>query len=398
MISDTYRWQCITPEAGHYTFGYYDRCAWDPQMRYHLALRIPQQRRLPEPGETATVGLIDMRNGFAFRPVAETRAWCHQQGSMTLFLKRRPDLFAFNDFEEAAGRCRPVTRVYDINGKLAATWPFNTYCHSPDGRWGASIDFSRITRRGYSYADAVPDPAVLRPRDDGVWLVDLEKGTRSLIVTYDDLIAKHPCPWEIEGRFLWLNHLIFNCDATRLMVLLRYYVQANQTWRTYMYTMRLDGSDLICSLPDFYWMSRFGGISHQIWGRTPREILIDPNWTGNGSDVVVYQEDRWPLQAERLSAGQLEAAHLVFSPNGEWIASHTYPNKGPHAFFALIRASDGAIFSMGTFRHQVPECTGDMRCDLHPRWSPDGAKITLDSIDSGERKIYMLDLEENRPG
>ena len=55
-------WINLTPEDGHFHFGYYDRCPFDTTGRLHLALRIPQQERLPEPGETATVGYIDVEN------------------------------------------------------------------------------------------------------------------------------------------------------------------------------------------------------------------------------------------------------------------------------------------------------------------------------------------------
>jgi len=397
MISDKYHWECITPESGHFMFGYYDRCPWDVKMRYHLALRIPQHERLPRPGETATVGIIDANEGFQFIPIADTRAWCHQQGSMTLFFKHDPDLFCFNDFEDEEGGLKPVTRIYHVEKGLQESLPFHTYCHSADGRWSASIDFSRITRRGYSYADAIPEGDVCRPDNDGVWIVDIEKGTRSLIATYDDLIAQHPNPWELEGCFLWLNHLIFNCDSSRLMVLLRYRMDGSSWWKTFMYTMRLDGSDLVCSLPDCYWMTRCGGISHQVWGRTPREILIDPGWSGKKGECVVFQEGRSLPQAQRISEGIGADLHMVFSPDGKWIAGHTDISHEGLQQVVLIRVSDGKAFTMGTFRHLLGECKGDTRCDLHVRWSPDGNKITLDSIDSGERKIYMLDLEKNFP-
>ena len=46
-------WVNLTPEPGNFLFGYYDRCPWDAAGRRHLALRIPQQERLPDPGATA---------------------------------------------------------------------------------------------------------------------------------------------------------------------------------------------------------------------------------------------------------------------------------------------------------------------------------------------------------
>ena len=49
--------------------------------------------------------------------------------------------------------------------------------------------------------------------------------------------------------------------------------------------------------------------------------------------------------------------------------------------------------TLGTFRHETaPGSSGDVRCDLHPRWSPDGKIVTVDSIHDGRRAIYQLDL------
>ncbi|MGC9467129.1 MAG: hypothetical protein ACP5HS_00930 [Anaerolineae bacterium] len=59
--SSKFDWINLSPEPGSFTFGYCDRCPWYPTSRYHLALRIPQQSRLPKPGESAEVGHIHLR-------------------------------------------------------------------------------------------------------------------------------------------------------------------------------------------------------------------------------------------------------------------------------------------------------------------------------------------------
>lgn len=49
--------------------------------------------------------------------------------------------------------------------------------------------------------------------------------------------------------------------------------------------------------------------------------------------------------------------------------------------------------TLGTFRHRQPESApDDVRCDLHPRWSPDGRVVTVDSIHDGCRGIWLLKL------
>ncbi|MBN1247218.1 MAG: hypothetical protein JXC32_06140, partial [Anaerolineae bacterium] len=336
-----------------------------------------------------------------FHKVAETLAWCHQQGAMSLWLKHRPRTFIYNDFVETADGWRPIARIYDLDHGAAGDYEVPIYALSPDGRWGVSLNFGRIPRRGYAYALA-PLPASDPAPDlegDGLFLVDMYSGATRLIASYRELIAHHPWPYDLEGVYMWLNHAIFNSDGSRVMVLFRYApeMQPARPWRTYIYTMAVGpdvepGSDLRCSLSDIYW--RNGAISHQIWGRTPGEILVDADWGDRGHEYVVFDETHHPFQAHRISRGMGPAGHLNFSPDGRWMAADTYPDAGGVQRLALVDAASGQITELGHFRHQTPGARGDVRCDLHPRWSADGRFLTIDTIHEGPRKIYMLDMEE----
>ena len=90
---------------------------------------------------------------------------------------------------------------------------------------------------------------------------------------------------------------------------------------------------------------------------------------------------------------------MVFSPDGRTIAADGYPTPSPDGVnrqvLCLIDVESGKVTEIGKFRHQLPAgTTVDVRCDIHPRWSHDGKTITVDSIDSGKRAIYMLDVTE----
>ena len=95
-ISTRYNWKKLTPDDGHYFFGYYDRNPWNTEKTLHLAMKVPQITRLPERGETAEIGLVDKFGNYT--PVTTTRTWCHQQGCMELFLPHRPGCFCYNDY------------------------------------------------------------------------------------------------------------------------------------------------------------------------------------------------------------------------------------------------------------------------------------------------------------
>ncbi len=388
-IHPKYDWKRLTPADGsHYFFGYYDRCPWNHDQTLHLVLKVAQATRLPVPGETAEVGVVD--RGGHYQGLAETRAWCHQQGSMTLWLPHRPGCFIFNDYD--VERRQLLARIYDLHRGLVGAYDRPVYAMSPDGRWGVSLNFGRIPRRGYSYAEASLSRDEHPDYDaEGLFLIDMHSGASRLLVSYRQMMALHPVPYELDDVYVWLNHAIFNCDSSRILWLFRHcHNPLAPAWKTHMFTVGVDGAELLCPLPHFYWN---GMISHQIWGRTPREVLIDARWRTTNADYVVFDERQLPLRATLISKGMGPFGHTIFSPDGTWLLADTYSDENSNQHLALVNPADGSLEEIGLFRHYQPQgYCGDARCDLHPRWSRDGRTITVDSIHNYERGIYMLEL------
>ena len=48
---------------------------------------------------------------------------------------------------------------------------------------------------------------------------------------------------------------------------------------------------------------------------------------------------------------------------------------------------------LGRFLSPLP-FRGEIRCDLHPRWSRDGRQVCFDSVHEGTRQIYVMDVSE----
>ncbi len=109
-ISQTFHWKKLTPDGQHFFFGYYDRNPWDNDIKHHLVLHIPQIERLPERGEKADIGILDVNGNY--QKLTETRTWCHQQGCMELFLRHRPDCFVYNDYDEKSERI--IARIFQL--------------------------------------------------------------------------------------------------------------------------------------------------------------------------------------------------------------------------------------------------------------------------------------------
>ena len=59
----------------------------------------------------------------------------------------------------------------------------------------------------------------------------------------------------------------------------------------------------------------------------------------------------------------------------------------------LFRTADSERFDIGRF-FSPPEITGEIRSDLHPRWSRDGEKVCFDSAHEGTRQMHVADVSE----
>ena len=391
-ISAIYNWQRITPDDGHYFFGYYDRNPWNADQSLHLVLKIDQCERLPQPGEKAEIGAVTPNGNWT--KFTETRAWCHQQGSMQFFHPLRPDSILYNDYDVNTRRLE--ARIFQIGKGETGRYSRSIYTLAPNGQLAASLDIGRIPRRGYSYAD-VPVGNDLHPTDldhDGLFLIDLRTGKEKLLVSYRTMLEQHSYRYCTEGRYIWLNHAIFNCDSTRVLWLLRQAGNQHQVhnWQTFMYTCGIDGTEPVCVLPDVYWSHWM--ISHQIWGRTPHEILVDANWDGTGYHAVVFDESEHPFRAVKLADSHGCAAHMIFSPDGTKLLADSYSGTEGIQTLAMIDVKTGKMEILGRFNHRPEKVDDDdTRCDLHPRWSRDGHYITVDSIHDGKyRGCYLLKI------
>ena len=391
-ISSIYNWQRITPDDGHYFFGYYDRNPWNADQSLHLVLKIDQCERLPLPGEKAEIGAVTTNGNW--RKFTETRAWCHQQGCMELFHPQKPDCILYNDYDVNTHRLE--ARIFQIGKGEIGRYSRSIYTLAPNGQFGVSLDIGRIPRRGYSYAD-VPVGNDLHPADqdhDGLFLIDLKTGKEKLLVSYRTMLEQHSYRYCTEGRYIWLNHAIVNCDSTRVLWLLRQAADQHRVhnWKTFMYTCGIDGKDPVCVLPDVYWSHWM--ITHQIWGRTPHEILVDANWDGTGYHAVVFDESEHPFRAVKLADSHGRGAHMIFSPDGTKLLADSYSGTEGIQTLAMIDVKTGKMEILGRFNHRPEKVDDDdTRCDLHPRWSPDGHYITVDSIhDNKFRGVYLLKI------
>lgn len=86
--------------------------------------------------------------------------------------------------------------------------------------------------------------------------------------------------------------------------------------------------------------------------------------------------------------------HCTYLPGNEWILNDIYPDKDRNQEVYIYNVVTGKKVSLGAF-YSPPEYTGEWRCDTHPRFSPDGCSVTIDSPHGGNgRQLYLIDISE----
>ena len=377
----------VTRGPRHHFFGYYDKCPWDLSGRYLLGCEVGFMDRQPMGEDVLVIGLIDLERGCAWEPICETRAWCWQTGCALQWMPGAVGRqILYND--RRGGRF--VTVVRDVATGSERVLPRAVLTISRDGSQAIGLNYSRLDdmRAGYGYPGLTDANArVFAPEDDGLWVMDLATGESRLAVSDAQVAAFEPQP-TFAGRKHFINHADFNPSGTRLMFLHRW-AEADASgrrtgnWGTRFFTANPDGSDLFLFTTDWK-------VSHYDW-RDDATILA---WAIiGGRDRFFLFHDR-TRRTEVVGEGVLTCdGHCSYSPDRRWILTDTYPDKEHKRTLLLYEVATGWRVDLGRF-YSPPELEGPLRCDLHPRWSRDGTRISIDSAHEGSRQIYVLDAAE----
>jgi len=384
----------ITRGPKHHWFAYYDKLQVDPSGRYALDMEVSFENRNVEPTDVIKIGMIDLHDNDRWTELGTSSAWGWQQGCMLQWLPGSSEEIIWND----RGEDDYISHILNVKTGKKRTLPTAIYCVAPDGKTAYTTDFRRIDdmRPGYGYT-GLPDPYAdeKEPTESGVWRVDLETGKRELIVSCAD-VAAVPLPSPDVARFPpgdpadakhYFNHLLVNPDGTRLVFLHRWWAVYNRRY-TRMFTCNPDGSDLRIVVDT-------GMTSHFDW-RDPKHILA---WTRvpSGHTGFYVMEDAVDGKMELIDGpGMRQDGHCTYLPDTDWIVNDTYPRgSGRLQELYLVHVPTLRKFSLGHF-HLPPEYRGPgnhWRVDLHPRHTPDGKSLIIDSAHTGEgRQQFLVDI------
>ena len=378
----------------HLLANYFGINAWSPDRRYVCVLGVDFTGRLPEVTDSATVALVDLDDNNRYIPIAKTVCWNFQEAAMFHWLPWEDGLCAFNDCRD--GKFVTVLLNWKTGQERIINRPVSAV--DPTGEWAVSLNYARLRmcRPDYGYAGEGQDPLLSQvwPEDDGLWLVNLKTGEEKMILSVASARELMPAITSADG-LAYFCHTIISPGARRIFFLARTvqnfkeqlaergYVYA---WDTVSFTVNTDGTELRRCYPDGWQGSHFN------W-KDDETLAVTARWDAGRvwahTVFKVGEEDN----VRHLAPGIMDwDGHCIFSPDGKFISTDGYWNKDGYRSWVIMRLEDEAILSVGRFF--VPEKYKEQysRCDLHPRWRPDGKQLAFNSVHEGTRQVYLRDV------
>jgi len=86
-------------------------------------------------------------------------------------------------------------------------------------------------------------------------------------------------------------------------------------------------------------------------------------------------------------------SHCYCFHGGHWILTNSYPDQESMQTLLIYDLAEDRRYNLGRF-YSPPTLRDEIRCDLHPRWIPDGCQICFDSAHTAERQIYVINVAD----
>lgn len=373
----------ITKGPMHHFFGYYEKSPWDKSGKYILSHEVNFNNRAPTERDSLKIGIIETTENYQFTPLAMTKAWNWQQGSMLQWYPSDGEtLIMHND----RIKNQFVGVIRNLCGKELFVFDRPFYAVTPDGKYGLSLNFSRLHkyRPGYGYA-GIADPwgSENCPKDDGVFLMDLESGCSQLILPLEKMVKRYQ-EKNFQALPHWINHIQINPSGNRFAFFLLWDKGSNQ-WGVKLFTSTMDGSDVNCIL-------NCETISHYDW-RDDENILIWAKESGSKGNFIlcnIFNKSVGVVGKDVLT----QDGHCSFSCDRKWVLNDTYPDLYDMRTLMVFRVDDAKRIDITRLYSPKEKWWGETRCDLHPRWSRDDKSICIDSVHTGERQMYIVNIEK----
>jgi hypothetical protein len=357
-------------------FGYYDKSPLNSAQNfivYHTA--DSDTKKNPTFEIPIRIVVRDRSSGEVIANL-ESRAYNWQQGTRIQWISENKFIYNYYDSDND----RYISKIHNVvNRNVVETLPSSVYdCFNDE--FALTLNFRRLARLApdYGYFCHTKDVDLDEIFNDGVWRLDMRKGTSKLVLSLAQAIDLAPSP-EMKGAKHSVNHIMISPDGERFIVIHRWYKYGRRHDR--LLVARTDGSELKL-------LADGGMVSHCFWQSNSCLLsylrhdgkdgyytfdVFDPHFTSLGNGVVAGFGDGHP---------NMLGAQIVFD---------TYPDRARMQQLFLLDVQQRQLQRLGEFFEPLG-FHGVTRCDLHPRFDRLGGCVFFDSAHDGTRQLYEMTL------
>jgi len=356
----------------HTFVGYYDKSPFNSNSDKLLALATNHDSTISKPIE-ATIGYFDLSNNI-FKELDKTCTWNWQQGCRMLWVDK--DNIIFNTLNKN----KYASKLLNISSKEEKYFNFPIYDVSTKNNLALTLDFSRLHtfRKGYGYVN-VGDKTIEEkiPKDNGIWLCNLNDNSKNIIIKIKDLILIEPHE-DMYDSWHYINHISINNSGNRFMFFHIWERKGKRKIR--VFTADIDGKNI-------YLLTNESHVSHYTW-KNDTELLM----YATHNDVMTYYtyidmtQERYPVCSKILKVD----GHPTYI-NDRFFLTDSYPNKQNYQELYLFDLERNKAMNLAKFYNPF-RFLAEFRCDLHPRLNKEKNKICIDINSTGDREIIIMDV------
>jgi len=364
---------------GHETFfGYYDKSPLN-EKETKLLFQASQlkTRDLPDPNKPISVVLQDFKTKeILFESKSKTYNW--QQGCKLQWID--DEKFIYNSYNDDKNQL--ISTI--VNTTTYSTREICLPTYDSTNEYSLSLNYKRLEklRPDYGYRNLDSRFINLEDSEDGIFKVVHNNPDSYELLLSLERIKSVNTQKTMSNALHKVNHIMISPNGKCFMFLHRWFNKGIKNDR--LMICDSDGSNLKEILAQ-------GMVSHCFW--KDDENIISYAATKKEGDLY-YNINILDNQVKKIEFKGYKTCgdgHPNINNQINMIFD-TYPNRSRIKTLYLLNMLTKKKIEIAQF-YESFKFKGETRCDLHPRWSPKGKYIFVDSVhESNSRGLFFLKL------
>jgi hypothetical protein len=371
----------VPDEEGETFFGYYDKSPENNSSDYIVCHQtIRSTKKLPSPNESIRIICLDLKTKEKVVEI-ETSAYNWQQGARLQWLTTTS--FIYNDFDSVANRY--ISRIIDLNSPDQPVILPSPVSDVFKDKYFLTLNYARLAAYSpdYGYRNMVClEYGLDNLKQDGVFIGTLGHQSSEppkLLLSIDRLIQIKPLPSMVNASHT-INHLMISPDGKSFLLTHRWFMNGERFDRLL---------HISCNGCEVKILADQSMVSHVSWIDSKTVAGYFRGTDGNDGyykiNVVDGQEE--PLTTK--FSYEMGDGHPSFREN--LFLTDSYPDRSRMKTLSLYDFREEKLTVLGQFYESL-KFNAETRCDLHPRFSQDGNAVYFDSVHTGRRRLFRIDL------